>query len=60
MKPSAVRINAQWMTLLVVAAAMLSAAGGRHLIKRIAIPGDYGWDYLTADRWGSKPGSRSA
>jgi DNA-binding beta-propeller fold protein YncE len=25
------------------------AAGGYHVIKTIPIPGDYGWDYLTAD-----------
>jgi hypothetical protein len=25
------------------------AAGGRHLINKIPVPGDYGWDYLTAD-----------
>jgi DNA-binding beta-propeller fold protein YncE len=49
MKPSALRMNAGRLTLLVAAAALLSASGGRHLIKKIAIPGDYGWDYLTAD-----------
>jgi len=30
-------------------AATLMAAGGYHLTKTIPIPGDYGWDYLTAD-----------
>lgn len=35
--------------MLAVLAATGLAAGGRHLIKRIQIPGDYGWDYLTAD-----------
>jgi len=54
MKPSALRMNAPWLTLLAVGAAMLSAAGGRHLIKKIAIPGDYGWDYLTADSEGRR------
>ena len=47
-------MNAPWLTLLAVGAAMLSAAGGRHLIKKIAIPGDYGWDYLTADSEGRR------
>ncbi len=28
---------------------MLLAAAGYHLVKKIPIPGDYGWDYLTAD-----------
>src|SRR5579863_8275933 len=37
--------------LIAVAAA---AAGGRHLIQRIPIPGDYGWDYLTADSEGRR------
>jgi len=32
----------------------LSAAGGRHLIKKIPVPGDYGWDYLTADSEGRR------
>ena len=54
MKSRTLRMNARWLTMLVVAAAMLSAAGGRHLIKKIAIPGDYGWDYLTADSEGRR------
>ena len=34
--------------------AALIAAGGYHLIKKIPIPGDYGWDYLTADSEGRR------
>jgi len=34
---------------LLFGAAALFAAGGYHLLKKISIPGDYGWDYLTAD-----------
>src|SRR5579864_5540499 len=30
------------------------AAGGYHLLKTIPIPGDYGWDYLTADTDGRR------
>ena len=30
-------------------AGVLLAAAGYHLVKKIRIPGDYGWDYLTAD-----------
>ena len=33
----------------IVLTATLTAAGGYHLLKKISIPGDYGWDYLTAD-----------
>ncbi len=40
--------------VVVVLAALLMAAGGRHLIKRIPVPGDYGWDYLTADSEGRR------
>jgi hypothetical protein len=35
-------------------AAALTAAGGRHLITKIPVPGDYGWDYLTADSEGRR------
>src|SRR5260370_6557831 len=42
------------LTLLATLAATLAAAGGRHLIKRIPVPGDYGWDYLTADSDGRR------
>lgn len=37
--------------MLAVAA---SAAGGYRLLKKIHIPGDYGWDYLTADSEGRR------
>ncbi len=33
---------------------MLGAEGGYRLIKKISIPGDYGWDYLTADSEGRR------
>jgi DNA-binding beta-propeller fold protein YncE len=46
------RLGARRFALLVVTT--LSAAGGRHLIKKIAVPGDYGWDYLTADSEGRR------
>jgi DNA-binding beta-propeller fold protein YncE len=54
MNANTLRMNARWLTLLTVVAAMLSGASGRHLIKKIAIPGDYGWDYLTADSEGRR------
>jgi DNA-binding beta-propeller fold protein YncE len=40
--------------LFIVLAATSIAAGGRHLIKKIPVPGDYGWDYLTADSEGRR------
>lgn len=46
-------MSARWL-LLAVIATTLAAAGGRHLIKKIPVPGDYGWDYLTADTEGRR------
>ena len=43
------RFNPRLVVLFVVLAATALAAGGRHLIEKIPVPGDYGWDYLTAD-----------
>ncbi len=39
----------RWIAIVCTCAATLLAAGSYHLLKRIPIPGDYGWDYLTAD-----------
>ena len=41
-------------SLLIVLTSILSAANPYHLIKTIPIPGDYGWDYLTADTEGRR------
>ena len=40
--------------LILAAAACLLAAEGRHVIRTIPVPGDYGWDYLTADTAGRR------
>ena len=40
--------------LVLVAIGTLGAQGRRHLIKRIAVPGDYGWDYASADTEGRR------
>ena len=32
----------------------MAAPGKYHVIKKITIPGDYGWDYLTADSEGRR------
>jgi len=54
MKTNTFRMKARFLLLVSLTAATLAAAGGRHLIKKIAIPGDYGWDYLTADSEGRR------
>src|SRR5215472_9553386 len=33
---------------------VVAAAGGYHVIKRVPIPGDTGWDYITADSEGRR------
>jgi DNA-binding beta-propeller fold protein YncE len=40
--------------LLLAIAPVLISAGGYHVIKRIPIPGDTGWDYITADTAGRR------
>jgi hypothetical protein len=52
MRTANLRSGARWFALLVVTT--LSAAGGRHLIKKIPVPGDCGWNYLTADSEGRR------
>src|SRR5205085_5253601 len=39
----------RWLMLFAPLPAWLGAEGGYHLIKRILIPGDYGWDDLTSN-----------
>ena len=46
--------NLRWFASLVVSVATLVGAGAYHLLKTIPIPGDYGWDYLTADSEGRR------
>jgi DNA-binding beta-propeller fold protein YncE len=46
--------NTRCSALFVLLAASLMAAGGYHLIQKIPVPGDYGWDYLTADSEGRR------
>jgi DNA-binding beta-propeller fold protein YncE len=48
------RSIARWLALFVVLAAARAATDGYHLLKTIPIPGDYGWDYLTADSEGRR------
>ena len=41
--------NSRWLILFAVLAVAVAAEGRYHIIKKIPVPGDYGWDYLTAD-----------
>jgi DNA-binding beta-propeller fold protein YncE len=43
------RLTAGSLVLFAAAAIAMSAAGAYHLIKKIPIPGDGGWDYVAAD-----------
>src|SRR6266567_2900017 len=53
-KPSIHWLRLGSVPLLIVLANILSAADPYHLITKIQIPGDYGWDYLTADTEGRR------
>ena len=54
MKTSACRRAALFLMFVVAAVTVQAATAGRHVIKKISIPGDYGWDYLTADTEGRR------
>jgi DNA-binding beta-propeller fold protein YncE len=42
-------IAVRWLVLFVTLATGLAAKDAYHVIKRIPIPGNYDWDYITAD-----------
>ena len=48
------RWNLVPVVLVSLFASALLAAGGYHQVKRISIPGDTGWDYITADTAGRR------
>jgi DNA-binding beta-propeller fold protein YncE len=48
------RLAAGSLVLLVTLAIAVAAAGSFHLIKKIPIPGDGGWDYVAADSEGRR------
>ena len=48
------RSSVRWLAFVAVLVAALAAADGYHRLKTISIPGDYGWDYLTADSEGRR------
>jgi hypothetical protein len=43
------RLAAGWPATFCLLAIAIAAAGPYHLIKKIPIPGDGGWDYVAAD-----------
>lgn len=47
-------LNTTVTAALVLAAVGTLAAKGLHLIKQIPVPGDYGWDYASADTEGRR------
>lgn len=53
-KPYIVNSKAMLALLLLAFASSTQAAGGRHLLKTIPVPGDYGWDYASADTDGRR------
>src|SRR5207244_2163336 len=38
-----------WLAMSAALTSTVAAAGGYRIAKRISIPGDAGWDYVTAD-----------
>jgi len=48
------RLAAGLLVLLLTLAITVAAAGSYHLIKKIPIPGDGGWDYVAADSEGRR------
>ena len=54
MKTADLKLSIRCLPVLAVIATSLVAQSGRHLIKKIPVPGDYGWDYVTADGEGRR------
>jgi DNA-binding beta-propeller fold protein YncE len=44
----------KWLTLAILIAVSTPNAAGYHLLKKIAVPGDYGWDYAATDSDGRR------
>jgi len=44
----------KWLPITLIVAASTAHAAGYHLLKTIAVPGDYGWDYAAADTEGRR------
>src|ERR1700693_3986582 len=52
--PRTFALTVRWIALFAALAAALGATDAYHVIKRIPIPGDSGWDYITADTEGRR------
>ena len=46
--------SVKWVAISLILASAAWTGGGYHVIKRISIPGDMGWDYITADSEGRR------
>ena len=44
----------RWLMLFTMIASTVTAAGTYHVIKKIPIPGEGGWDYVAADSEGRR------
>src|SRR5213082_521959 len=44
----------KWLPIVLIVAASTAHAAGYHLLKKIAVPGDYGWDYAATDTDGRR------
>src|SRR5437762_13506472 len=44
----------KWLPITLIVAASTAHAAGYHLLKTIAVPGDYGWDYAATDTEGRR------
>ena len=53
-RKSSIRIVVRFIPILAILASTLAAAVAYHVIKRVPIPGDEGWDYITADTEGRR------
>jgi DNA-binding beta-propeller fold protein YncE len=44
----------KWLTTILALAVCSVSAAGYHLLKKISVPGDYGWDYAATDTDGRR------
>src|SRR6266536_1528903 len=44
----------KWLPIVIALAVCSVSAAGYHLLKKIPVPGDYGWDYASADTEGRR------
>ena len=44
----------KWLPIVIALAVCSVSAAGHHLLKKISVPGDYGWDYAATDTDGRR------